>query len=308
MTLRQAQDKIISYKIVLVKCCIFLLPLFCNAENDTHALEQIKQKLLQRQKQRRNMVKQTLSKYETKPEEKKANLSKKTKKTSRKRLPKINVAPQTCIETQCEENNRWALTFKNGFFYPQECILREIFDRCGSKGGYWPELAIRYNCWKELYIEASGSYFKREGRALNSDEWTEVSIPTFGFGLKYFFNQKDFYDDCDNWLDRCSFFLGGGLRVFFYREKSCPPFFPLCIKKTTVGGMVNAGFEVQVCKNLFIDLFVDYNIKKMYLDCDDISLPYNNQPNNVCGDCCPSCIYDIHIGGLVAGVGIGCMF
>jgi hypothetical protein len=57
----------------------------------------------------------------------------------------------------------WAITIKNAYFYPQDCTLRQIFCQCGNKGGYWFEGAVRYNIWKRLDIEASGSYFGKGG-------------------------------------------------------------------------------------------------------------------------------------------------
>ena len=207
---------------------------------------------------------------------------------------------ECCPQYNCEKKDRdWAITFKNGFFYPQDKTFRCIFDRCGSKGGYWPELALRYNCWKGMNVEASGSYFSREGRMLGGNECTKVKLPTLGLGLKYFMRDMD-YCGCD-WRDRWSFFLGAGLRLFFYREENASPFILSCIKKTTVGGMVNAGFTVKACKRFFVDLFVDYNFKKLCLDCDDVCV----QTDNITGCCKPSYFCKLDLGGVVAGIGLG---
>lgn len=201
-----------------------------------------------------------------------------------------------------EANYNWAITIKNGYFYPQDKVLRNIFDRCGNKGGYWIEGAVRYNLWKKLDIEASGSYFSKKGKALCGTECTKVKIPTFGLGLKYFFNFGDLSSNSD-FLDKLSVFLGAGLRVFFYREKNGSCYVKRCYKKTTVGGMVNFGFEFDVHKDFFIDLFFDYNFKKLKPCCN------NNCCNvNVNGTCCPSCFADLHLGGLVAGIGLGYKF
>jgi len=99
-----------------------------------------------------------------------------------------------------------------------------------------------------------------------------------------------------------------GLRVFFYREENNSRFVPRCVKKETAGGVVNAGFECKVWKGLLVDLFVDYHFKKLHFDC---YVPYSN--NTVNNDnarpyCCPSCVFDIHLGGVVAGIGIGYEF
>lgn len=229
-------------------------------------------------------------------------------------------------EDEEEERERWALTLKNGYFYPQECILREIFDRCGGKGGYWVEGAFRYRFWKGLNAEVSGSYFKHDGIALCGCECTEVKIPTLGLGLKYFC-------ECH---ERVEIFVGAGLRVFFYRERNCSPYVCQCVDETTVGGMVNVGVEFNVYKGFFIDLFADYNFKKLCPDCCNNCCgpcgtsccgsscetcctpccspcgtccnPCGTSCGSPCGMCCPSCCYEIHVGGFVGGIGIGYKF
>jgi len=218
-----------------------------------------------------------------------------------------------------EEKERWAITFKNGYFYPQECTLREIFDRSGGKGGYWVEGAARCRFWKGMNVEASGSYFKRKGYALCGTECTEVKIPTLGLGLKYFFNCADFCDDCSDCCKRFSLFLGAGLRVFFYRERNSSPFVIQCVDKTTVGGMVNFGIEVDIWKGLFLDLFVDYNFRKLSLGrgdfcnscgscCNPCCTPCTTTSSASFDSCCPSCCFDIHVGGVVGGIGLGYKF
>jgi len=239
------------------------------------------------------------------------------------------------------ENEKYgvALTVKNGYFYPQEDVLRDIFDRNGSKGGYWVEGALRYNFWKGLNVEASGSYFKRKGYALcspcsttccdtsccctpcwtcttnscnnccSSCECTEVKIPTFGLGLKYFF-------ECTKHIE---FFVGAGLRLFFYHEQNYSPYVQQCVDKTVPGGMVNAGIEFNVYKGFFIDIFADYNFGKLNLDCcnnscypcttcDTCCVSNCNPCCSPCSPCCSSCAYDIHVGGFVGGIGIGYKF
>lgn len=205
-------------------------------------------------------------------------------------------------EKECEKGCRISFTFKNGFFYPQECRLREIFDCCGSKGGYWPELAMGYNFWKRMHVELSGSYFKRTGKILGSCDNTEVTLPTLGLGLKYFFCGKECDCCCEGWCDRCSFFLGTGLRVFFYKEKNCTSYFCNCLKKTRPGGMVNFGFRFRAWRGLFFDLFADYNFGKLK------ACHFCSQYDRTTGSCKPSCFSDLKLGGIVAGIGIGYRF
>ncbi|MFC1841621.1 hypothetical protein ACFLYA_00955 [Candidatus Dependentiae bacterium] len=211
----------------------------------------------------------------------------------------------TCNYLQEEAGYDWAITIKNGYFHPRDKVLRCIFDRCGKKGGYWFEGAVRRNVWKRLDVEASGSYFRKEGKALCGTECTRVSIPTFGLGLKYFFSRRD----CSCCIDKFSFFVGTGLRVFFYKEKNGSPFVNPCFKKTTAGGMVNVGFEYDVREHFLINLFFDYNFKKLK-PCDKNCCNQNCDPyrTGILTSCCPSYFCNVDLGGFVFGIGLGGKF
>jgi len=205
------------------------------------------------------------------------------------------------VKNSEEEKDEYGLAFtlKNGYFYPQENVLREIFARSGGKGGYWIEGAIHYNFWKGLNVEASGSYFKHKGLALCGCESVEVKIPTFGLGLKYFWKAHE----------RIELFAGAGLRTFFYHEKNGSSYVIQCVDKIRVGGMVNAGIEFNVYKGLFVNLFVDYNIGKLNSKCNNSCNACNTCCSTTqCGSCVPSCCYSIHIGGVVGGIGLGYKF
>jgi len=256
------------------------------------------------------------------------------------------------VKQEDEKKYGIAFTLKNGYFYPQDSVLRNIFDQKGPKGGYWVEGAMRYNFWKGLNAEISGSYFKRTGYAIlcpsstaccpttccttsccptscctpycntsccntsccntscctNACECTEVKIPTLGLGLKYFV-------ECRKWLE---FFFGAGMRVFFYSEKNSSCYVRQCVNKTTVGGMVNAGFEFNVYKGLFIDIFADYNFGKVKPCCKTSCCNTSCCNTSCCNTCCYSTCttttccgggsYDINVGGFVGGIGIGYKF
>jgi hypothetical protein len=184
----------------------------------------------------------------------------------------------------CGEKSGWAILVKDGVFYPQESILRSIFERNGSNSVLnWFEGIVRYQFCRHWALEASGSYAEHKGIALCGDECTKVQLPTFGLGLKCFFG-------C---CDRIQFFLGAGLRLFCYREFDDSPYVAPCIKENVVGGMVNSGVEVTICRGFLIDIFLDYNFKQLKAKCDP---------------CYPNPRCPIELGGLVAGLGIGYKF
>ncbi|MFC1841802.1 hypothetical protein ACFLYA_01900 [Candidatus Dependentiae bacterium] len=225
-----------------------------------------------------------------------------------------NIVPY-CKDSQGDADYDWAITIKNGYFYPRDKTLRKIFNRCGRKGGYWFEGAARYNIWKKMDIEASCSYFGKEGKALCGTECTKVKIPTLGLGLKYFFNCGDCCNcccDCPDFLDKLSFFIGGGLRIFFYREHNASCFVKQCFKKTTAGGMVNIGCECDIRKGFFIQVFFDYNFKKLWAYCDNLCCN-DSCCNDFCCQgypktCCPSYFCNVDLGGSVVGIGLGYKF
>ena len=242
-----------------------------------------------------------------------ASIYNKMEMTKQKRQTIPDIPHQICIETKkiaskkiksedCQEAKRdWAIAIKNGYFYPQDKTLRAIFDCRGNKGGYWFEGAVRYNFWKGMNVEASGSYFKKEGKALCSNECTQVSMPTCAFVLKYFFDCANGCE-CSKFSDKASFFVGGGLRLFFYKEKNNFLFVKQCLKEKRVGGTINLGFSCTFCKKYFIDLFFDYNFKTLK-DC------YNVCCDNTYGIyCCPSSFCKLDLGGAVVGIGLGCSF
>jgi hypothetical protein len=191
-----------------------------------------------------------------------------------------------------EEKSRHGVTFmlKNGYFHPQEERLRSIFH-----GGYWVEGAILYDMYKGCNIEFVGSYFKKEGTAINSNTKTKITIPTLGLGLKYFWRHDKSVRP----------FLGTGGRIFFYREKNNSHYVAHRREETLAGGILNAGISFNPCKGLLIDLFADYTFAQVHPKnhcCAGKSL------GNEISNCTPSCSYKTNIGGLIAGIGIGYTF
>jgi len=195
-----------------------------------------------------------------------------------------------------------AVTVKNGFFYPQD----------GNKGGYWVEGACSYTLWNALNAEASGSYFNHKRFVICNNRCSEVKLLTLGFGLKYFFCPATWSENCcGNFFERFTFFVGGGLRLFFYHELDNSAYAIQWLDKTVPGGMINLGIEFDILECMFIDLFVDYNIAKATPKDGDVCCapccnPCTTQ-NVDCYPCCP-CISELNLCGVVAGIGLGVKF
>lgn len=202
--------------------------------------------------------------------------------------PTIDQNPVITPEIPCseykpvEKSRHVTFMLKNGYFYPQGKRLRSIVH-----GGYWVEGAALYDLHRGLNIEAAGSFFSKKG----SDKKTKITIPTFGLGLKYFWRHDT----------TIRLFLGIGGRIFFYKEKNNSHYIVPSIKKTLVGGILNAGVSFNPYKGLLIDLFADYTFAKV---------PRKNRycTGNEISNCTPSKTYQTNIGGLIAGVGVGYTF
>ena len=215
-------------------------------------------------------------------------------------------SPCTC-DTTC---SNWQVMFKQGYFYPHDKSLRCMFKNgCHHPGGYYLEGDLRYGLFCGLFLELSGSWFRQKGCSLVCVKSTTVrtstatpatttqpaaktltygerfiyKLPTFGFGVKYF------YDLCDNCLN---IFAGIGGKVFFMRERADYCGCCRCDKSNTVGGYVGGGLQWTPFCGFTFEPFVDYMFKKT-----------SNKKAPKC-----SVSRCLELGGVVAGIGIGYKF
>lgn len=218
-----------------------------------------------------------------------------------------------CFKDDCCDNDNitcsnWQLIIKQGYFHPKDKNLRCMFKNgCnGSGGGYFLEGAARCRLICGLMFEVNGSWFRHKGCSLTcvksvttvnplttvtAPKATCISgdpfcfkMPTFGLGLKYF------YDICDNYLN---IFAGAGGKVFFLETTSCYPGCCGCEKTYAAGGFVGAGLQYLPYCGFTLEAYVDYMFKTL--------------AKSACSPCCDysSCL---DLGGLVAGIGIGYSF
>jgi hypothetical protein len=200
------------------------------------------------------------------------------------------------ICTNYAHEHNWIASLKQGYFIPQEKILRDIFNGHGSKGGYFIEGALRYNVWNCLYVELNGSYFEHKGRALvttiSSDntykncsscsECVDFKMPTVGLGLKYYW-----------WFrNDISFFLGGGLKGFFVHIKNDSLYVPHHDNQSSAGGFIHTGFLFNIHKGFSLELFADYLGSR-------IKCPW--QTNT-------SLRYKLNVSGFAGGIGLDYSF
>lgn len=213
---------------------------------------------------------------------------------------------------------RWSFELKQGYFYPQDKLLRDMFKFRGSKGGYMVELDARWRFWKGFNLELNGSYFSHNGCALvtsmlstntncccdpcgtscnscnvtcNSNccsscdcnyragECVKYKLGTVGLSLKYYFELCR-----HDWLVP---YLGAGLKLFVVNINNGSPYVQQCETYKKVGGAIHAGMLFRICGGFFADLFVDYLARSIKCgnSCKD-SCSSNCSTN--CGSCCPT--------------------
>lgn len=222
-----------------------------------------------------------------------------------------SIAQPCCNQTEIKECGcrsccayGWSFLIKQGYFYPQEKCLRDIFQCAGSRGGYYLEADMRYNFCKGFNIEIDGSYFSHKGcsvvyaydfvcsNTLIECQQTQecgyscgdpvcFKAPAIGFGLKYI------YDPCC-WL---GILIGGGFKVFFVSVDTQYPFIISHQSSYAPGFYVQTGLQFNPCGGLLIEVFADYMYGRM---CSNSSCCSNN--------------YKVNVGGFATGVGLGYKF
>jgi hypothetical protein len=133
---------------------------------------------------------------------------------------------------------------------------------------YGGELSI--GIWKRLDIWVGGNYFSKKGELTFTKEGTKLEIYPLGGGLKYRLTSGVF-----------NLYAGAGLNYYQYKESN-----PIGdVSKGGLGYVAKIGSYVKVTSGLLFDLYVNYSYCKL-------------KPAD----------FEINIGGIEAGVGIGYRF
>lgn len=138
----------------------------------------------------------------------------------------------------------------------------------GSGMMYGGELNI--GVWKNFHLWFEGGFFSKRGKLTFTEEETKLEIVPVGIGIKYVLA---------DW--KVNLYLGIGLNYHIYREDT-----PIGnIRKGKVGYIGKLGGLVKIAGGLIVDFFTDYSYCK-------------TQPAD----------YEVNIGGLKVGIGLGYRF
>ncbi len=200
-------------------------------------------------------------------------------------LESQNSQESVCCEAQidpcCEPDPRWYFEVKPGYFYFTDHLMRQFY----NNGGFSFRAETGYKMWGPFYVWLDGGYFQREGRSLGIPASTKIKIATVTLGLKTIFYLHD----------RIALYAGAGPRVFMMMLHNSSPFVRGDDNEISVGAGFDAGFWVfpfPFSRNIFIDLFADYSLKKFKIEPDEIS----------------SDDFDVNVSGLTFGAGLGIRF
>ena len=138
-------------------------------------------------------------------------------------------------------------------------------------GGWTTGGEISVGIFGGIHLWIGGSYFTKTGELTFTLEETTVKIMPIGGGVKYYFPL----------LKIVSLYAGAGVNYYSYKEEN-----PIgTATKGGLGFLGTVGILVKVFKGLFLDAFGTYSSCKM-------------QPAD----------FEINIGGIEAGVGLGYRF
>ena len=129
---------------------------------------------------------------------------------------------------------------------------------------------VSVGVWRDLDLWLGGSYFSRKGELTFTKEETTLEIIPLGAGVKYRLTRGSL-----------SFYIGLGLNYYQYKEKN-----PIGdVSEGGLGYIGKVGSYVKVTDGLLIDLYLNYSYCKI-------------KPAD----------FDVNIGGIEAGVGVGYRF
>ncbi len=180
---------------------------------------------------------------------------------------------------------RWYFEVKPGYYWFADSSMTDFFGR----GAFTIRAETGCRVWGPLTVWIDGSYLHKDGNAIGGPELTHLMLATITLGLKLvtYFN------------DYIAVYAGAAPRLFLVKLRNESPYIRGEDNQIGIGWGFNGGFWIlpfarcqNFSRNLFLDFFADYSMKKMKIDADEVS----------------SVDYDIDVSGLTAGIGLGIRF
>lgn len=153
------------------------------------------------------------------------------------------------------------LEFKAAYFLPTQSCVRNIYGNGGAL--YGPEVTFALCEDTNWYGFASADFFSKNGRSVGLCNPTKMNIAALALGLKYMIPYC--YGDC---------YIGLGFQPVRLKTDNCSPYVVQITSKWGFGGIGKLGTYIDLPRNLFIDLFIDYSFVTVGCDrCAGQTLP-----------------------------------
>lgn len=195
-----------------------------------------------------------------------------------RKAPPPNTTSQQIAPTTCFEKKHFRLSYRMGYFLPNNKVIRKIYHH-----GISYQLEFDWNFWKGFYFFSNADYFSNSGHSLNFHSDTQIRIVGWlnGFGYLY------------KWASWIGLYAGIGPKAFFYYNHDHAPYVKENISKTTAGFGTKTGFLFFPYKCILVDLFADYSYGRVHFK--------NQRSSNILR-------FSTNAGGLTIGGGIGAQF
>lgn len=188
-----------------------------------------------------------------------------------------SIRPQI-VRTPISRKNIFRLSYRMGYFRPNDEIMREIYHKGISYQG-----EFNWNFWKGFNFFSNVDFFSNSGRSLNFNSNTRVRIIGWTNGFSYLYK----------WAPWIGWYAGFGPKTFFYHNEDRAPYVTKNISRNTVGFGTKSGLMIFPSKWLFFDLFIDYSYGKIHF--------HSRRSNDILR-------FSTNAGGLTVGGGMGARF
>ena len=189
------------------------------------------------------------------------------------------------------------LEFKAAAFLPSDCLFKKIYDSCAAL--YDLELTFELVEDKNWFMFLSLAYTSKQGHSVGFCTPTTVQIVPFGLGFKYFFP-----------CSRGDFYVGLGVQPAYLGTNNCSEFVCKHTSDWGVGGVSKIGFNFDLPKNWFCDLFFDYSFVRVGKCTSDCSSANSCSESSACCDSSSNFVVPLKadISGAILGLGFGYKF
>lgn len=154
----------------------------------------------------------------------------------------------TCPLTELAQCKKSWFEIKPSYFLFYTCPMKDIY----NKGGFEIQGSVTLPCCNYFDIYGSVGYREAKGHALNSCEYTKLTVVPVDLGIKSMFK----------FWSRFYYYLALGPRYFCLHQYNNSPYVDSIITKSGIGLFANTGFNVILADCLIFGIFGECSYEK----------------------------------------------